>query len=320
MLSCLQTVYCYGMKRTLPFLVLAAIIISCKPDLIVDSVVQLDYASGSGIATLNKQVFVIGDDLNYLLVCDSNLTSADTIYLADSQLTRIPKNVKQDLEAATIQRFRGLPLLLLFGSGSDSNRNTAWVVNTFKRERQRIELDTFYSRLMAEGIKDLNIEGATSFYNGYILSNRGHFGNPANHLVFLRPGFWEDQSSAWFRLVKVGTGKEDNSFRGVSGLEYSKRSDQLLLTVSTEHTYDNVSDGAIGKSYLWIIDNISSKRRMAAINPSRVIDLEKADERFRGQKVESVTILSESRKEMVVALVCDNDDGRSTVFKVRIKM
>lgn len=307
------------MRRSF-FIPLLIMLIGCsEAPLTVQKVIQLDYASGSGITSLYKQVYVIGDDMNYLLVCDTNFNPTDTIYLQDSQLTRIPKDIKQDLEAATFNRIKKMPVIFLFGSGSDTNRNRGWIVNPFKKEKRSISLDTFYRRLTGEGIKEVNIEGAASFYAGFVLANRGNLGNPSNHLVFLPPGFWEKQSSAWLRVVKIGPGKEDGGFRGVSGLDYSKSSDRLIMSVSTEHTYDNVSDGAIGKSYLWIIENISAKSRMVALNPNKVIDLEEMDDRFKGQKVESVCILSETKKEMVLALACDNDDGKTTIFQIKLK-
>jgi hypothetical protein len=96
-------------------------------------------------------------------------------------------------------------------------------------------------------------------------------------------------------------------------------SDELLLTVSTENTSSSTEDGAIGKSYLWIINNISSKKNMAAINPNKIIDLEEMDERFKGHKIESVCILSENKKQMQLALVADDDKGTSILFKVTLK-
>jgi hypothetical protein len=105
----------------------------------------------------------------------------------------------------------------------------------------------------------------------------------------------------------------------VSGLEYSVASDRLLLTVSTENTFNTMDDGAIGKSYLWIINNISTKKNMVAVNPDKVIDLEEMDLRFKGHKIESVCIIWENKKEMQLALVADDDKGSSILFKVDLK-
>jgi hypothetical protein len=120
------------------------------------------------------------------------------------------------------------------------------------------------------------------------------------------------------RLVKVGVNDDSTAFKGVSGLAYASRSDKLLLTVSTEHTSSVYEDGSIGKSYLWIIDNISAKSRLAAINPNRIIDLEETDNRFIGQKIESVCVIRETKNFIRLALVADNDKGTSSLFRIDI--
>jgi hypothetical protein len=55
---------------------------------------------------------------------------------------------------------------------------------------------------------------------------------------------------------------------------------------------------------------------MSALNPNHVIDLEAIDDRFKGQKVESVCILSENRSEKELLLAADNDQGGSVLFKL----
>ena len=119
--------------------------------------------------------------------------------------------------------------------------------------------------------------------------------------------------------MKLGASTDTGSFSGVSGLDYSDRSDRLFLTVSTENTYSSFADGTIGKSYLWIIDNISSKRRLAAINPNRIIDLESIDKRFEGHKIESVCIFAETKRLYRLALVADDDTGTSILFTLTLK-
>ena len=98
-------------------------------------------------------------------------------------------------------------------------------------------------------------------------------------------------------------------------MAYTK-SDMLVLTVSTEDTRNSLDDGAIGKSYLWIINSISSKKRWKAINPDRIIDLDETDPRFKGHKIESVCILKDTRKELHLLLAADNDNGSSSLFKL----
>ena len=66
------------------------------------------------------------------------------------------------------------------------------------------------------------------------------------------------------------------------------------------------------------MENISAKKRWKAINPDKIIDLEDVDDRFKGQKVESVCILAESDNSITLLLAADNDNGSSTLFRVII--
>lgn len=274
------------------------------------------YPSASAIEYYKGHYYIMGDDATHLLVMDSNFNSTDSIRFFSSMEKRIPKSSKPDLEAAT---FVSPGQLLLTGSGSlDTFRNKAVLYNTETKEQQQFSLDTFYYRLKANGLTELNIEGLTAMGGQVILSNRGHKAFPKNHLIFTSSRFWQQQTEAPITVIRVGSNTDSNSFTGVSGLAYLAGSDKLLLTVSTEDTRSVHEDGAIGKSYLWIIDDISSKRNWAFINPNRIIDLEATDARFKGQKIESVCITGETRHFIRLALAADNDNGSSTLFRLDV--
>ncbi|MDB5221466.1 MAG: hypothetical protein JWN83_133 [Chitinophagaceae bacterium] len=297
------------------------ILISCSSDFTFNnSKILTDYPSGSGITYLNNRIYLIGDDAANLLITDTAFNPVDSIQLFESNEKRIPKEIKPDLEAATVVSINRSPEILLVGSGSLSPyRNNGWLINPFTKVKTQIDLDIFYKRLKAEGIDALNIEGIATIPAGIVLASRGNKSFRANYLIFTSKEFWNKQDSAEIKICKAGANADTNFFQGVSGLEYSKLSDQLLLTISTENTASSTQDGAIGKSFLWIINNISAKKNMIAINPNKIFDLEKADERFKGHKIESVCIISENKKEMQLALVADDDKGTSILFKITIK-
>jgi len=294
---------------------------SCTPDFTFDKNKTLnDYPSGSGLAYLNDRIYLIGDDAANLLITDTAFNIIDSIKLFESQQKRIPKELKQDLEAAAVVHFNRSTEILIVGSGSLAPyRNYGWLIDPLTKQSTQIDLKPFYTRLKAEGIDALNIEGLAAMPAGIILASRGNRSFRANYLIFTSNEFWKKEDSADIKICKVGTNTDTISFHGVSGLEYSKLSDQLLLTVSTENTNSSLQDGTIGKSYLWIINNISAKKNMIAVNPNRVIDLEAMDERFKGHKIESVCILSENKKQMQLALVADDDNGTSVLFKITLK-
>lgn len=306
------------MRWTFNFLVLL-MLHSCRDRLTVEKFREIsDYASGSGIAFFERKIYIAGDDMNYVLLTDTAFNSIDTLQLLPGN-GRIPKNEKADLEGITIIRRRKVPYLLLLGSGSVAEtRSKGWTINLRKRQSQSFNLDTFYRRLLTNGVREINIEGCATAPGGLVLANRGNKAYPKNHLIFTSGDFWERQESSAIRIIKLGASEDTSTFAGVSGIEYSQRSDRLIMTVSTENTYSTSADGAIGKSYLWIVDNISSKRRLTAMNPDRIIDLETIDPSFRGHKVESVCILSETRTSYQLALVADDDKGTSLLFKINL--
>ena len=76
-----------------------------------------DYSSGSGLAYFNNRIYLIGDDMGYLMVTDTAFQMVDTIRLS-SNTGRIPKESKPDLESGACIRLKKTPFLLLLGSGS----------------------------------------------------------------------------------------------------------------------------------------------------------------------------------------------------------
>ena len=302
------------------FLLLSTIVFicSCGNKNVLEEIKTFpSYPSASGIEKFNDKYYIIGDDSNNLLILDSSLTSIDSISLFPFSEHGIPRSVKADLESISITRDNKL---LLLGSGSISPyRNVGWLIYPVKKEKHFIQLDTFYKRLELNGIKELNIEGSCTIPGGLLLANRGNKKYPKNKLILTSDDFWGKQRDAPISTIAIGINSDSSKFSGVSGMCYSNKSDQLILTVSTENTHNNVDDGVIGKSYLWIIKNLSSKKKWKAINPNKIIDLEDLDHQFKGQKIESVCIAKETSGFLYLILVADNDNGASTIFKVIVE-
>lgn len=303
------------------FILLASLLfISCRKKPSLQSVKELsNYPSGSGIEYFDNHIYLIGDDAAYVLKMNIALDSVDTISLYDNKQKRISKDIKADLEGITLVNHNDAPFLFLIGSGSLAPyRNSTWLINPATKEKTEIRLDTFYHRLAEKGIEEINIEGIARASDEIVMVNRGNKSHPGNYLVFTSADFWKNQTNAGIRLVRTGGNTDTSFFNGVSGLAYSAKTDRLVLTVSTENTYNSQADGTIGESYLWIINDLSSKRKMVAMNPDKVIDLNALDKRFEGHKIESVCITSETRSAMDILLVADNDDGKSVLFKFRL--
>lgn len=301
--------------------ILAFSFLSCgKSDLSkLDFVKKLEhYPSASGIEFFNSRYYIIGDDANSLLVLDSNLNIIDSITLYHFPGNRIPKEIKPDHESITLIRDKKQASLLLMGSGSLAPRNSGWLIQPRTGDKDSIRFDTLFERFRSNGLEEINIEGSCFIPGNIILSNRGHKAWPKNHLVFLQNGFWKNQTQTPLTIIRIGANSDTSQFSGISGLAYAPRGDRLIMTASTEDTRSTFEDGAIGKSYLWIVDDITSKRRWKGINPNAIIDLEAIDPRFKNQKIESVCVVNETKEFLRLALVADNDDGSSTIFKITL--
>lgn len=263
---------------------------------------------------------MMGDDAPYCLVLDTSLVQKDSIPLFHTNLKKFPKDSKPDLESATVVQYQDEDQLLLLGSGAKSpQRDLAILYSAKQKKADSIRLDTFFNRLRALGIGEINIEGCTKIPGRILMSNRGSLGNPRNDLIITNVAFWDHQIETTLTPIRFGVQNDSTSFTGVSGLEYSSLSDRLIATVSTEATANAMEDGAIGKSYLWIVKNFSSKTKWKAINPDEIIDLEAEDPRFKGHKIESVCLLAESRTMLHLLLVADDDNGCSTVFTLALE-
>lgn len=306
------------MIRLCYIILLTIISISCGSNNMLKEMKKIDnYPSASGIEYFNNHFYVIGDDANNLLILDDKLNLVDSITLYSFAEKRIPKAVKADLEAITITKDNKL---LLVGSGSLAPyRNIAWLIDPVTKQKDSIRLDTFYQRLTLNGVNEINIEGVCAIPGSIVLSNRGSKGYPKNYLILTNEDFWKDQVNTPISIILAGSATDSAVFNGISGLAYAKKSDQLILTVSTEDTRNNMDDGTIGKSYLWIVKNISSKKGWKAINPDVIIDLETIDPQFKGQKIESVCIAEETKNFFHFMLAADNDDGSSSLFKLIVE-
>ena len=307
-------------KKMKPFYLILALlpIFSCnqKENPLSIQIKNLDnYPSASSIEYYDGKLYLMGDDATNLLVLDTSLTIVDSIPLLSYAEKRIPKNIKPDLEASALNGDN----LFLFGSGSLSpHRNFGWKHNLKTKDNDSINLEPLFLKAKELGIEQINIEGACFVSGKLILVNRGNKGYPHNHLIITDEKFLNNDSSFQIFIIRLAAQKDINSFKGISGLCYAKETDKLIMTVSTEDTKSSYEDGAIGKSYLWIINDISTKINSSALGTKRVIDLEYIDSRFKGQKIESAVVINETDNLIYLVLVADNDDGSSTVFKLSI--
>lgn len=282
---------------------------------------KLNYPSASAVEYHDGKLYIMGDDAPNMIVLDTNLNIVDSANIILHSAGRIPKDTKPDLEASTIYPLNDGPVIFLFGSGSlDPFRNSGWRFNIQAKTKDNIYLQPLYAKIKQAGIEQLNIEGAVFAAGKLILVNRGNKGYPYNQLVSIDESFLKNDSSYNVAIIPFEIQKDTALFKGISGITYSKQNDQLIMTVSTEDTRNAYDDGTIGKSYLWIIDNVSGKLNSANLKPDKIIDLEGIDSRFKSQKIESATVIEEAKDFIRLVLVADNDDGSSTIFKMNLSL
>jgi len=305
--------------RAFKYLIVLFSILSCvgKDKIPVIQIKKLNaYPSASSIEYFDSKLYLLGDDATDILVLDTNLNMIDSIPLISYPEKRIPKDIKPDLEASALNADN----LFLFGSGSLSPyRNFGWRHNLKTKDNDSTNLEPLFLKIKELGIEQINIEGACFVSGKLILVNRGNKGYPHNHFIITDERSWTNDSSFQISIIPFEIQKDTASFKGISGLCYVKESDKLIMTVSTENTKNSYDDGEIGKSYLWMINNISTKLNSKTISPDRIIDLEEIDPRFKTQKIESATVMSETKELINLVLVADNDDGSSTIYKLSIK-
>ena len=308
--------------RAAGFIIIVLFIICCnrKQNLPLIQIKKLNYPSASAVEYHDGKLYVMGDDAPNMIVLDTNFNIIDSATIIIHSGKRIPKDIKPDLEASTIYSLNNETVLFLFGSGSlDPYRNSGWKYNIQTKTKDNLYLQPLYTKIKETGIEQLNIEGAAFVSGKLILVNRGNKGYPYNQLISIDESFLKNDSNYKIGIIPFEIQKDTALFKGISGLTYSKQNDKLIMTVSTEDTRNAYDDGTIGKSYLWIINDISTKLDSKSIKRDRVIDLEYIDSRFKGQKIESATVIKETERLIHLVLVADNDDGSSTVFTISIE-
>lgn len=301
------------------FLLLLITIMGCKskPGQLIKIVNIPNYPSGSGMVAYKNNFYLIGDDAAALWKLDTTYKKTGQIDLYTTSEKRIPKNVKEDLEAMTIMQKADSAFLILLGSGSTAIRQQGWEINLETLQKRKLALSVFFNRLKMEGIKEINIEGITATEQGFILANRGHFDYQMNYLIFTSRDFYTNQQEAPISIVKFGFQKAPD-FLGISGLCYSQKSGHLYGTLSAENTDSNYADGAIGSSSVFILKDVLQKQKLTAVNPDTQIDLSAISEKFAHQKIESLAILKEENKLVKFLLAADNDNGKTSLFEIEI--
>lgn len=284
-----------------------------------------DLPSASGLVVNNNQLFAVGDDSPWFYQLNDDFTIAQKDLIKEYPVRdngRIVKKVKPDFEALDNIQINGKPAFILIGSGSKLDvREWAFIISHDQELKIERSLKPLYKNLRtAAGYsadQEINIEGLATSEDSAFVINRG---NGGSNVIFEIPletfhdylvGTLATVSDvkAYHIELPVVEGFE----AGLSGAEYWKEDDSLVVTASIEATGDAYNDGEILGSFVGVVklddlDNdktvdLSANLLPLLENGKRVIT-----------KIESVAFTKQSNNKLAGVLASDNDDGTSEFF------
>lgn len=280
--------------------------------------------SASGIEVLGDRLYIVGDDASWLYVLDKAWKPAGRVRLFDTSSPageRIPKLQKPDLEALTVISLEGQPYLLAVGSGSQANRQDAFLINPATGAVQRHSLAPLYDHLRTltgvVGQRLLNIEGLAVADGVVIFLQRGNVSG-TNALV----AYALDPFTAWLTengplpapqvrsFVLPTVEGYTAGFSGAAPIPSRRRS--LLFTASVEATDDEILDGDMLGSFAGILDLDDP-----ADTPRRCAPILYDNQAYPG-KVESICVREETQDGLSALAVTDADGGASELLLLDI--
>ncbi len=275
----------------------------------------IDYPSGSALEYRSNTLYVIGDDVNYILCLDENWNKIKELKLFEFTGERIPKPDKPDLECATIIG----EMLYVVGSGSKSpQRDVAFLINLSDNKIKKISTAAFYSIFRDRHIiGEMNIEGFTDCKDKLLFFNRGNTQQP-NQLIVTDHKILKKQFPDKFKVIPIQIGRMNDVALGISGACYDDKNDILFLTTSAENTCNAYDDGEIIGSAIGIVYNAYKKLQEKEFIIDELIELSTINTAFAKQKIESICIIKQTDKNYSFTLVADNDDGKSVLFEIEI--
>jgi hypothetical protein len=278
------------------------------------------FPSASSVVYYDEKLYVIGDDSRNIHVLDREYNTSDSIKLFESEDRRIPRDRKADIESAILMK-GCRKKLVLFGSGSAPERKRILIITPPKKnhkENIEIRVGRFYE-LLAPSAGPVNIEAAGRVGPTIVFGNRLTKGH-ANHFLAGHVRSVLNGKLDALRHTVLTIPDTVKNAPGISDMFYLKSMKTLWLTFSSEETNNPLEDGAIGDSYIGWISNFDDKLKHSHIALDGLMNLRISDARFNGEKIEGICVEEVSGTRITAHLVSDNDDGKSTIFKVEIRI
>jgi hypothetical protein len=309
------------MKKQTIYVLVAILIVSIQNECAAQKIKLLkkthlaNYPSASSLEFYGDKLYVIGDDAPSVWILDNQHQIIDSILLFPSKEKRIDPAIKADLESSTIFPQNNKTYLVSLSSFSTDTRNKIIFFDLSGKEitTKIVEANPKIN------VEELNIEGAASYNNQVILSNRANATHKNNSLIITSLNLETGINEINNKLITLRLPKT-KMVVGISGLTYIKNKDLLVFSASTEDTPNAYTDGKIGGSYIGYIKNISGKLDDSSVKIDKLISISKFLKEKVAQKIESITVEKIAGKRAVVHLAADNDNGESTLFKLSIRL
>ncbi len=276
------------------------------------------YPSASTLAYHNGRLYVMGDDATQLLVLNKHHQLIDSLRLFKGNEKRLAKDIKADVESSAFIQKGKETFLVLFSSFSSLTRRQVFAINIESKKVKR-DFRRFRQKPQLSAIKEWNIEGAACAGSQLLFSNRANYTYKTNFLLLMPPNLKKGFKKSNPSVISLQLPPSENVI-GVSGLAYLAKEDLLLLTATTEITDNAYTDGEIGDSYLGYITNLSAKLKDSTIRVEKLLNLTPILAQPSLQKIESVAVEEVTDNKAVLHLASDNDNGESTLFKIRFTL
>jgi hypothetical protein len=275
--------------------------------------------SGSGMDINKDSLFIIGDDAGsiYQLSLKNHLYKKMPLPAATPERYRFEKEGKPDYESAAIIGYRGGHYLFAFGSGSKSPERDSLLIVDLDAGRVDtvISIKPFYDHLVRLGnmkVTDLNMEGAAVVRDKLMLLNRGNnmiFSFDAEKFIESVLTHSPPPAIHSFRAKLPSIDKFEARLSGAAA-----SGDDLLFCASVEKTEDWTKDGPIAGSYVGLIDERKEHIKLTA-------KLTYPDGKIAVEKIESIAFLrKETNGDFTFLAIADNDDGKTKLLEIKIKL
>jgi hypothetical protein len=320
--------------RALLAVLIVVALFSCskKKPVIKTGIIRHAHLSGlpsaSGVEYTDNNIYIIGDDIRWLLTLNDNWEITDSLALSSVDTlvnNRTPGKVKADFESMAHFKYQQNDYLLVFSSGSKQvSRDTAYLVNlssgkTFIKKNIR----SFYEQIKQQaGIpegNEINIEGLAVSTNTVYIFHRGNVNKnfmAGTDLQSLMQYLTEQDSPLpEFSIYYFDLPEYEGATSGFSGACIYPGQSGILFTASLEDTKSETADGAILGSYIGYIpfDGLSKGTYYASL-------LTDDDGETVTAKLESITVRGHKNNKIDALTVSDNDDGSSDIYELELEI